>query len=353
MRSDRRRTRWCIWAAWVRTVPCNCAGAGARVLTDFDRVLDLALLKLDVIPQGIRPLRALQFADVAPAPGTNATIVGHPASGLLWTLRSGQVAGVGRMPADLVDFVMMQHFASAQAERQQVAEELKRMDSRKIILTSAGANPGDSGDPWLTMRGRVIAVTFAVPADPARAKFSYHVHLDEVRQFMKGVPATPMLLVPDPWDLGPRVQLQDIDRDGTPDVLFGGRESPDMMLFDLDNDTPAALRKNVDSLVRTRKWDFEFALRVVSSESTSAAFYDTDNDGTVDLVDVVEDRDNTKNNRFTRTAAGAWRVEQNVGHLPVAGPDQGCAPSAAHPSDAAAQVTGTTNRRLRVETSDR
>ncbi len=280
-------------------------------LLKVDRVLDLALLKLDTIPAASSPLRFLQFADASPPPGSGATIVGHPASGLLWTLRSGQVSGIGRMPADLVDFVMLQ-LASAQAERQQVADELSRMDSRRIMLTSTGANPGDSGGPVVDGLGRVIAVTFAVPSDPARAKFSYHVHLDEVRQFMKGIPSAPMLLVPDPWELGPRVQLEDVDRDGAPDVLFAGTEAPEVMLFDLDNDTPVALRKSVDTLVKSRKWDFEFALRLVRSEPTSTAFYDSDNDGTVDLVDVVEDRDRTKNKRFTRTAAGGWRVEENV-----------------------------------------
>lgn len=279
-------------------------------LLKVDAGLDLALLKLDSIPAGVE-VRSLQFADVAPKPGSNATIIGHPASGLLWTLRSGQVASIGRMPADLVDFVMLQ-LASTQVDRQRLAEELKQMDSRRILLTSTGANPGDSGGPVVDDNGRVIAVTFAVPADPARAKFSYHVHLDEVRQFMQDVPKTPVMLVPDAWDVGPRVQLRDVNGDGKPDVLVAGAETPEVLLFDLDNDTPTAALKDVGMLVRNRRWDFEFAMRLVKSEPTSTAFYDTDNDGTVDLVHEVQDDDHRKNTSFTRVPPSRWRIDQNV-----------------------------------------
>jgi S1-C subfamily serine protease len=279
-------------------------------LLKMDATLDLALLKLDTIPQGFAPLPSLQFAPAAPKPGAEATIIGHPASGMLWTLRSGQVASVGRMPADLVDLVMMQ-LSSSTADRQRVAEELKSLESRRIILTSAGANPGDSGGPVTDGAGRVIAVTFAVPADPARAKFSYHVHLDEVRGFVKNMPAAPMLQVPSAWDFGPRVQLQDANGDGVPDVLVAGTDAPEVLLFDLDNDTPAAARKDVAALVRGRKWDFEFGLRLVRSESTSAAFYDTENDGTIDLIHVVQDQNHAQNTRFSR-ATGKWRVDENV-----------------------------------------
>jgi len=280
-------------------------------LLKADPAADLALLKLDAIPAGFAPLPFLQFADVPAKPGVPATIVGHPASGMLWTMRSGQVAAMGRMPADLVDVVMLR-LAATKAQRDQVMQELERTPSRRIILTSAGANPGDSGGPVVDESGRVIAVTFAVPSEAGLAKFSYHIHLDEVRAFMKSVPSSAMMLVPDAWDLGPSIALSDATGDGVPDVLLAGTDKPEMLLFDLDNDTPAAARRDVGALVRDRKWDFEFALRAVRSEPTSTAFYDTDNDGTVDLIHTVQDNDHNKNTSFTRTANGSWRVDENV-----------------------------------------
>jgi S1-C subfamily serine protease len=277
-------------------------------LLKSDPAVDLALLKLESIPTDLQPVPFLQMAPAAPRPGMPATIVGHPASGMLWTLRSGQVSSIGRMPADLVDLVMLQ-LAASPGDRQEILDRLKQEPSRRIILTSAGVNPGDSGGPVVDSLGRVIAVTFAIPADPARAKFSYHIHLDEVRAFMAKVPTAPKLDIPDPWQLGPNVELADLDRDGRPDVLFGGTENPDMLLFDLDNDSGG---RDVAALVRSRKWDFEFALRVAASEPTSTAFYDTDNDGSIDLIHTVEDRDHSKNTRFTRLGADKWNIEQNV-----------------------------------------
>ena len=277
-------------------------------LLKTDPAVDLALLKLERVPADFQPIPFLQLAPEPPRPGMPATIVGHPASGMLWTLRSGQVSSVGRMPADLVDLIILQ-LAAAPGDRQQMLDQLKQEPSRRIILTSAGANPGDSGGPVVDALGRVIAVTFAVPADPARAKFSYHIHLDEVRPFMAKVVDEPKLDVPDPWQLGPRIQLSDLDADGRPDLLLGGTDNPEELLFDLDNDT---VGRDVVALVRGRKWDFEFALRVVKSEPTSSAFYDTDNDGTIDLIHTVWDRDHSRNTRFIRAADGKWSVEHNV-----------------------------------------
>ncbi len=281
------------------------------LLLKSDPAVDLALLKLETIPPELKPLPSITLSSVAPRPGQPATIVGHPASGMLWTLRSGEVASIGRMPADLVDVVMLQ-LAGTQGERRQLVEQLKQAPSRRILITSAGANPGDSGGPVVDSTGRLIAVTFAVPAEVSQAKFSYHVHLDEVKAFMAKMPAAPRLSVPDPWQLATRVAVRDVDRDGRADVLMAGTDKPEELLFDLDNDTPAAAVADVPGLVRDRKWEFEFALRVDPSEPTSTAFYDTDNDGTIDLIHTVVDNDHTKNTRFVRTADGNWRAESNV-----------------------------------------
>jgi hypothetical protein len=279
-------------------------------LLKSDPAADLAMLKLDAVPPGLSPLPYLSLSATTPRPGMPATIVGHPASGMLWTLRSGEVASIGQMPADMVDIVMYR-LAAAPDDREALLAQLKEAPSKRIILTSAGVNPGDSGGPVVDSTGHVIAVTFAVPADPARAKFSYHIHRDELKAFMASVPSAPILSVPDAWQLGPRVAVRDLDGDGRPDVLVAGSEEPEELLFDLDNDTPVAATADVGELVRTRKWDFEFGLRFSKSEPNSSAFYDRDNDGIVDLIDVVDDHDPAKNVRFTRSADGKWRVDSN------------------------------------------
>lgn len=286
-------------------------GAVRGYLLKRDPSVDLALLKIVDVPKDVSPLTALRFAAAPPRPGTPATIIGHPAAGMLWTMRSGEVASSGSMPGDMVDLVMRQLSAAPQ-QRQEAAARLKQVPSRRIILTSTGANPGDSGGPVVDAAGNVIAVTFAVPAEPALAKFSYHIHLDEVRQFMARVPTAPMLDTPDPWQLGPRVELQDLDGDRRPDLLIAGTQGPEQMLFDLDNDTPAAALPELGTLVRDRKWDFEFALRLSADETTSSAFYDANNDGTVDLILTVQDDNHRMNTLFTRTPDGRWKIERDA-----------------------------------------
>jgi hypothetical protein len=116
-------------------------------------------------------------------------------------------------------------------------------------------------------------------------KFSYHIHLDEVRSFLADRPDRPALYVPDPWPPALTAVLLDLDRDGTDETLaFGdGRDGrPTGLLIDLDQDSrrkhPAA---KLQDFVEDRTWDFEFALHL---RAPGRAFYDTDGDGTIDLI---------------------------------------------------------------------
>jgi hypothetical protein len=176
------------------------------------------------------------------------------------------------------------------------------------MLTSAGANPGDSGGPVLDGKGDLIGVTYAVPADASRAKFTYHVHLDEVRAFIKDIPSAPMLLPPDPWDAGPRFMLWDDEQSGgKPDVLVAGGDHPEVLFFDLDRNTSFqghSRESLVEQLVTQKRWDFELAIDLRGSGY--AVFYDSDNDGEVDRILTTSQDAPIATGRFTRGAGGRW-----------------------------------------------
>lgn len=296
------------------------------VLHKVDPVNDLAVLKLQSAA-GTPPLPHLKLAAAAPKPGLDCAIVGHPASGMLWTYRPCQVASIGDFPKDMVDLVLTRLSATGQ-ERAQIEAFVKTRPARLIMLTSAQANPGDSGGPVVDKDGALIGVTFAGPGNSDEDKFTYHVHLNEVRKLLADVPATPMVLPPDPWSFGPRAKLEDLDRDGKPDVLIAGTEMPDgsrrirpeVMLFDVDNDSPAALlgsQPNLFALINDRKWDFEFALDVRGSGY--ASFYDSDNDGRYDTIFATDEDAMTAKQMFSMGADGRWRYQQASGQPIVAG----------------------------------
>jgi S1-C subfamily serine protease len=274
-------------------------------LHKVDRGLDLALLKLD---PGRRPFPYLTLAATPPRPGASCAILGHPSSGMFWTYRSGEIAAVGRAPADLVNIVMSR-LGGKGVSREQVEAALGALPARRIVLSSCEANPGDSGGPLVDATGAVLAVTFATPDNPAEAKFTYHVHLDEVRAFLARKPDQPTLLLPDPWVAGPRALLKDGDGDGRPDALFLGTTAPETALLDVDNDSPAAAaqpgREDWPRLVAARQWEFELAARLEGPEP--AVFYDTDNDGTVDLI-LTGTEHGRAATRFSLDARGRWTV---------------------------------------------
>jgi S1-C subfamily serine protease len=277
-------------------------------LYDDDPINDLALLKLER-PAGAPPLPYIKLSATAPRPGQDCAIIGHPSSGMLWTFRPCQVASVGDFPRDMVNLVMAR-LSAAGAERAEIEALVKSQPPRKIMLTSAQANPGDSGGPVVDRSGALLGVTFGGPGDADEDKFTYHVHLDDVRRFTSKVPSVPMVLPPDPWNFGSRVVPSDINDDGKADVLVVVGQGPEVLLFDLDNDTPAELLKTPADLTRMineRRWDFEAAIDLRGSGY--ASFYDSDNTGGHDLVLATDEDSPTAKQRFARGADGKWRYQ--------------------------------------------
>jgi S1-C subfamily serine protease len=271
-----------------------------------DEAQDLALLKLRAPEgwfKGMSPIRPARKG--RPRPGEDCFLLGHPASGMLWSLREGRVAKVGEMPRDLVD-TMVRMLAVAEGQRAQARAQLLGMPGVKIILTTCAGNPGDSGSPLLDGSGRLLGITYAIPRDLRTDKFVYHIHADVIRSFLereheKG-PA-----VPDAWRLGPVVALSKSPKATDYDVVIAGTARPEQILIDVDGDTqglrpePAALRE----MVAKRTFDAEAAFHFLGDRRI--AFYDTNNDGTFNLVLVDNDEDPEADVRF-RHERGKWRV---------------------------------------------
>lgn len=276
-----------------------------------DPVRDLALLKLRELPPGVTEMPFLKISESDPTPGQTCAIIGNPSSGMLWTFRSGEVAASGRSPHDMLNVVMQKLFAPAD-ERAAIEHALADADSCRIILSSCQATHGDSGGPVVNEQGEVIAVTFAGPSDATDDKFTYHVHLAELKAFLSSASRTPIVLLPDPYRVAPRIELRDPLGDGRATVLVAGTTAPAQWLLDLDADTPEAalIAADLRALVRQRRFEFEFAFH--AGPAARYSFYDSDNDGALDIVLIAYEKEPGANIAYRRDAAGRWTVEYNT-----------------------------------------
>jgi hypothetical protein len=241
-------------------------------------------------------------------------MIGHPAAGLLWSIRTGHIAGAGYTPKDLAEAAIAR-LSLDPAQARAVTAQVSGDPQVRIALSSCQANPGDSGGPLMGEAGNLLAVTYAIPADLQKDKFVYHIHLEEVRKFLAERPAPgagPLLALPDPWQLSPEVELRSSNGSFKKDQLFAGNERVWQVLIDIDDDTPElgeepdALEKRVD----TRTFDWELALHL--RPERRLAFYDLDNDKQFDLVLDDYDQDWEADAAFRRDGSGRWSFEDHI-----------------------------------------
>jgi len=255
--------------------------------TDANR--DLALLRLIESPSYLSEIKPIQIADSSGATGDDCVSIGHPSAGLLWTLRSGEVSGVGDWPGEHIDSIMTS-LANAGATSDQTQASVQGIPKRRVMLSTCPINPGDSGGPLLNADGELIAITYGIPKGGTDQgisldKFSYHVHVDELRAFFDEIPAQPEVAIPSPWPPAVFSHLEDSNNDGRWDTWSfaaekGGGQTG--VMLDLDEDTQPAFKESYITDPEKRKlWDFEFA---ITFTPFVRAFYDTDNDGEIDLV---------------------------------------------------------------------
>ena len=268
------------------------------------------------MPPGLEKVPVIKFAEKPPMPGADVVAVGHPAAGTLWTLRSGELAGVGIFPDDQMDQILYLLSISS-GDRAHFEQSLKSDPERKrVFLSTCGLNPGDSGGPLVNENGELVAVSYAVPTIDTtigvdRGKFSFHIHLDEVDQFLSLWPDTPIVPAPNPMPGGMFYDLQDADQDGyfeTVIVSLGPGEPPIGVLLDLDGDSYGGRSikqlEQMGARIDISGFDYEF---VASAYPRVRISYDTNNDGVFDLVFSDEDHDGIPDTRIA-FVDGEWTL---------------------------------------------
>lgn len=195
---------------------------------DSDPLRDLAIIQLVSPPPG---LPSIKVSKRSPVPGQPVAALGHGGIGLLWAIKDGEVAGVGRLAthlAGLIGRTCDEGAGPCGVEATSVERERQRLEAAMpglVIQSSCPISPGDSGGPLVDLSGELVGVNAFLKTDTrAGVATNFHVHLDEIRAFLSAVPASPRVKAPNPWELiAANGQWLDTDGDGLRDLFVSLR----------------------------------------------------------------------------------------------------------------------------------
>lgn len=277
-------------------------------------LLDIAVVKLINPP---KRLVAIRISDKDPVPGQHVTSLGHAGIGLLWAIKDGQIAAIGKLSKHLAqlqlyesskekarpaaDGASAERLAKMKAKR---LEELRKYLEKKIpalvIQSTCDISQGDSGGPLVNDRAEIVGLNaFVRSAGSSRKESNFHIHAAELRKFIRDVPAEAPQLLPDPYnDGGSLAKLGDADLDSTVDVMamykvlrfrFFSRQRAMAYFLDLDQDSfkGQTAVPEVKEVVEKRSFDAEMIF--LAHGGYLHAWYDTDNDGKQDVLLVASD----------------------------------------------------------------
>jgi S1-C subfamily serine protease len=261
-----------------------------------DPVKDLALVRMKDPP---KDLAFVKLSEADPQIGEDTLSIGHAGIGLLWAAKVCNVSGIGdqtrdtsmlevgdcklRDPSDSESEARRRQ-EQCEARKRQVREMLGSATQGLAVQTNCNVTHGDSGGPLLNLRGELVGLNQSLRFDATTVTF--HVHVAEIRAFLKDVPAAPGQVLPDPWcEGGSEASWEDVDGDGKKETLklvgssIGhsfGMDSAEATFIDLDQDD--------DAKKRSKARPFDAEVIVLNKGDGYFTFYDTDNDGTMDLV---------------------------------------------------------------------
>ncbi|HQY61322.1 MAG TPA: serine protease [Polyangiaceae bacterium] len=293
------------------------------VVVKVDPVRDLAIVKLKGTPP---KLVAAKLAKSAPQIAEKVMSIGHAGIGFLWAAKTCNVASIGERQEDSsiiagVDCSHPDPAASAeQATKQKKScEEQKRQMKDALasktqglaVQTDCAITHGDSGGPLVNMAGELVGLNQSISADLATA--SFHVHLEEVRDFAAKFGDSGVPILPDPFcDGGFDPTFEDLDLDGTNESLvakgggggmFGGSDRMSL-LIDLDQ---SHFKGNGPP---SQTFDAEVAMMTL--RDTTYIWYDTDNDGRLDVLLVDKDDDGVPESAYQIAADGRLKEDKEI-----------------------------------------
>lgn len=300
----------------------------SAVAHKLDRKRDLALLKLQDV--GDAKLPTIALAKAAPKPGRAVAAIGNAGAGFGWAIKQCTVNAVGSIEDRATAIFNAKRAGADEKVREDFAAAVKRASQAAGLQIQTDCNilPGDSGGPLIDSESHEL-VGLNVAVNPARTavgnvgSVAFHIHLDEITDFLSDRPQTAQLFVPDPWEMaGDQGSLQDTDRDGEIDTfLIGGGCLEGMTchaaFVDIDQDSfrGRSGELHLPEIFQDRLFDAEFVVfqrarlprgtppsHHVMPISDVLFYFDADNSGELDGLVVVDGE--TDEQRGYRLAGG-------------------------------------------------
>jgi len=281
------------------------------VALEVDEKRDLALLAI----QGAnRTFPALEVSAKDPQPGTRVFALGNAGVGLGWALKRCSINAIGTLDEQVSAIFQMQREEVSAEERARTEEAIRKAakDAGRQIQTDCSILPGDSGGPLVDetsghVVGLNVAIRTAFSQFASLGSLAFHIHGAELRDFLKDVPKTPQVFLPDPWvSAGSYGALVDFDQDGEIDSLTfqgscGDNQTCQVAFADVDENsfrrkktlpTPAEIQTS-------REFDAELAIlklgrmprkpkQFPTPVSDTLAWIDGDDDGKFEKLLVVD-----------------------------------------------------------------
>ena len=274
-----------------------------------DPVHDLALLRVQEPPEEA-PIVSL--AADSPSPGAPVVCIGHGNVGLVWAVRSCEVEAIGRLEDTYARLQAVCASEEPMARRvcEQMREQVQREMAGLFVQSSCVIAPGDSGGPLVNAQGALVGLNVMSIRNERNQRSNFHIHLEELREFLLTVPDEPDTRIPSPWFEAVRdANPADLDLDGKWDLLvLSGPDRSLARLYDLDEDSPDFSASDLARVVSERRFDPEMA--IVATGSESFVWYDADNDGRLETLLSVDRRDRV-------TAAHAQDQDGEIRPLPI------------------------------------
>lgn len=198
-----------------------------------DPLVDLAVLKVDRLPKGVAPVKVSKRD---PLPGEPVAALGNGGVGLLWAIKDGEVASIGRLSTHLAQLVARrcdvptssgadaralcrEVNASADAQREYIEARVPAL----VIQSTCTISPGDSGGPLVNRAGDLVGLNAFLRSDGSTSVTSnFHVHVTELRRFLKTVPAEAVAELPEPDEYLDGCRWFDLDADGVAESCLTG-----------------------------------------------------------------------------------------------------------------------------------